>query len=77
MLCADKYFDLAVYTDSLRINILLLLPLLTLETVVKCVYSDLVVCLRGFLADLFADVEGLTLITGFVRCFAAELTVAL
>lgn len=54
----------------------MLLPLFTLETVVKCVYSDFV-CLRGFLADLFVDIEGFTLIIGLVRCFAAELIVAL
>ena len=42
----------------------------------KCVYNDFV-CLSGFLADFVVDVEGLTLMIGRVRCFAAELIVAL
>ena len=75
-LCVARYFNFAVYTDSLRINVLLLVPLLALETVEKCVYSDLV-CSRGFFADLFVDVEGFTLMIGLVRCLAAELIVAL
>jgi hypothetical protein len=60
----------------LLLLLLLILALLTFDTVVKCVYNDFV-CLSGFRADFVVDVEGLTLMIGRVRCFAAELIVAL